>query len=580
MGFYFISRDQRYDIATATSSWPEILKLQYADDTHICKSMDDNFSIRESLFPLIRRVEKDTQSNPDSWAEILTIVSAIITDRGFLAGQTRETFTVEGSQSKVTTALSYIKKIKGKNLHIKCKEAALRQYRKLWQAEFPDNDHYDCFDTLLDLIWDDCEKSRKALSKTVHFPDRSVTGHDIQPFEIQAYNEATIIFNARKPKYLRDYLSELAVNNGMDTFTTEEWIFFINYVLWSYYVKDGVLRSITPGKEYNPVIAKCDEALFSIQVREHRNLNMMMHIALTAQNPKRCSKTDCELDRNKLTDALIEHDKVCGSCIGSYKDAFDVEDHYNNFVENIQRCWDILYNQPYIIYKLWNSRVQKTIANSSEKIYPKNLGRLIRRALQGKSKITDEKEKEANSELFLKLIRLCFPNTDAQQNSWYRDFAFDKLENQNSTDDFFSQLNTMMARYINTCLAFSPACLTEYAVGLIKPPRELPTQPSGGDRATVWNKWKQWLIDSPHIIQELEDRQPELSDELAGQIVLERWLESKPKIIDELCNALCDVLKKSEKELRSQFKNCFMSLSENASKDYEDKRCKILCRKL
>ncbi len=569
-----ISRNQRYAIATVASPWPEILELQYTDDTNICKCMVDNFAIRESLFPLIRRVEKDMQSNPDSWDDILTIVSAIITDRGFLAGQTRETFTTEGSQSRVTTALSYIPTIKGKNLHIKCKEAALRQYRKLWQAEFPDNDHYDCFDTLLDRIWEDCEASRKAISKTVHFPDRSVTGRNIQPFEIRAYNESTIIFNAgNEPIYLRDYLSELTVNNGMDTFTTEEWIFFINYVLWLYYVKDSALRSITPGKEYHPVIAKCDEALFPSQVGEHRNLNMMMQVALTAQNPKR-RKPDCGLNRRELINALMEHDKVCGSCMVDYKDASDMEDHYNRFVENIQGCWDILYNQPYIIYKLWNSRVQKPIANSSEKIYPKKLGRHIRRALQEKSKITSEKEKEANSELFLKLIHLCFPNMDAQQNSWYRDFAFDRLENQNSKDSFFTAFETMVSQDKNSCLSFSPTCLTENAVGLIKPPKGLPVQSNDNDKAVIWEQWEQFFKDSPHIVQELKDRQPELSAALAGQIILERWLESNPEIIKELRDELPK--RKGHKGLCSRFCNYFEDPSEHFFNKWEIARDSVL----
>lgn len=106
------------------------------------------------------------------------------------------------------------------------------------------------------------------------------------------------------------------------------------------------------------------------------------------------------------------------------------------------------------------------------------------------------------------------------------------------------------------------------------PPKELPTQPNGGDRVAVWNKWEQWLKDSPRIIQKLEYMQPELSAGLAGQIVLERWLESKPEIINELCSELSK--RKGHKRLRSRFRNYFEKPSEDFFDEWETTCDKVL----
>jgi len=138
------------------------------------------FSSLNSLFPLIRHIEKVANEHQDRWPECLILLAAVITDQGLLAGQTRETFFSEHSYSQRTAKLSYIPVTDGEKCHIECKEAALSPlHLKLWKESFPNSDHYRYFGDLLDLFWKRCVKSKKTVFGTVHFPDIEVKANDV-----------------------------------------------------------------------------------------------------------------------------------------------------------------------------------------------------------------------------------------------------------------------------------------------------------------------------------------------------------------------------------------------------------------
>ncbi len=527
--------------------------------------MKREFSKLNSLFPLIRKIEKIADEYQDRWPECLILLAAVITDQGLLAGQTRETFFSEHSYSQRTAKLFYISVSEGEKCHIECKEAALSPlHHKLWKESFPNSDHYKYFGDLLDLFWERCVKSKKTVSGTVHFPDIEVKAHGIS-LEMHDYEETFVTFTADEPKCLHDYLTVLARENHIEELDAEEWAFFIHYVLKRYYVRDSVLRSVEPGKHHKPVIAKCDEIRFSRQVENHLNLTLRMLIALTAQNAKKDNKPPKIPNLSmKLKSALLNHHNICCSCRTDDTDEDNIDFYCDGFARAVEERWDILHDKPYVIYKLWNSSVQNKVATANIKITPGNLSKHIRRALQDKVALTDEKIKKANSGLFCDLIRICFPNKYVCCELERLTILFDELENQDTTDDFFARLNTIVHKYIDSCLVFDTTYLMEYTDVLIKKPESLPVQANSRCDGTKWQKWKQWLEDTPHIIQELQDRHPTLSDELAGHIVLERWLSTKSDIIEKLKAELQN--REGYKLLRSRFRNYFEKPSEDPKK--------------
>ncbi len=146
-----------------------------------------------------------------------------------------------------------------------------------------------------------------------------------------------------------------------------------------------------------------------------------------------------------------------------------------------------------MIYKLWNSSVQNEIATANIKITPGKLSEHIRGALQDKVVLADEKIKNANLRLFCDLIRICFPNEYVCCDPGQLTILFDELENQDTTDNFFTQLNTLFHECIDSCLVFDPTCLMEYADVLIRKLEDLPVRTNSGWDETKWQKWKQWL---------------------------------------------------------------------------------------
>jgi len=383
-------------------------------------------------------------------------------------------------------------------------------------------------------------KSGKSPYQAVRFPDVGVTGHGILDAEIRDYEGAAVVFKDGDNILLRNCLTKLSSSNNIEPIPDDEMIFFIHNILRRYCVEDRALRSITPGKHYHPVIAKCDEPRFADQVKKHMNLALRLLIALDVQNLSRDQDFKCTIDlTNKLSNAFKSHHQACGSCRINTSDNDFIEDHCTNFAQNIALRWDILHNKPFLIYMLWASKSQNKVANSDLKITPQRLRKLILDSFNDKTKVKAKENKSSeNASLFNKLLEICFSGAIDSWTKQHIMLLFEELDHQETRNNFFKQLSTQINENLSECLSFSPVCLTECDVSLIMPPKELPTQPNGGDRVAVWNKWEQWLKDSPRIIQKLEYMQPELSAGLAGQIVLERWLESKPEIINELCSEL------------------------------------------
>jgi len=144
-----ISRDLKYSVTAGALPWLDVLSASYPPAYFFLYLIYEKLSRCESLFPLIQSIVES--NNEEKQIESLILFAAIITDRGFLAGQNREVFTCEGSQSKVTTVLSYIPTIEGEQCHIKCKKTALQLHSSL--------PYINQFNAMLDLFWKRCTRA-------------------------------------------------------------------------------------------------------------------------------------------------------------------------------------------------------------------------------------------------------------------------------------------------------------------------------------------------------------------------------------------------------------------------------------
>lgn len=123
--------------ASDTIGWLDAFSTNYGKDRKEKKLFIKRFaplsSDTYSLFPHIRKLERDTRNLSDISKEDLLIFAAIIADRGLLAAQTRD-IGMSGKQSFIVTRLCYMTPPLPKERHKECKQKALNDTRPIWNA--------------------------------------------------------------------------------------------------------------------------------------------------------------------------------------------------------------------------------------------------------------------------------------------------------------------------------------------------------------------------------------------------------------------------------------------------------------
>jgi len=166
---YLIRRDQRDAKSANLADWTENLNAVYFYEPGTSQVCIETFKNAFSLFPIIRDVERDARLHPDDNSETIAIFSALITDRGLLAEQTRDA-AMYVNQSRISTVLTYTPKPIAKERHKRCVNEALMRVQPLWKGYFQNRSGYDRFGTLLDIFYLQCVHGQKTIGSSVRFP--------------------------------------------------------------------------------------------------------------------------------------------------------------------------------------------------------------------------------------------------------------------------------------------------------------------------------------------------------------------------------------------------------------------------
>ena len=419
------------------------------------------------MFPIIRAVEKDSRLHPDDSSKTIAIFSALITDRGLLAEQTRDAAMCD-NQSRISTVLTYIPKLTAKERHQTCVNKALVGGQPLWKGYFQNRCGYDRFGTLLNIFYQQCVHGRKTIGSSVRFPckcfldcerkrfkniktclyqqcaferkDSNASTNfsykcfcipeldrfrndDICPDKQEiAFAELTqIVISCGRIVPALTYFTELAEQEGIGTFNDDELVLFIRKILPIYCSCEKLWSNHKSEKHYNAKIMAAD--LEDLNQQAETAMKVYLYLLTAQPIPRvRRRRDDQQINDEKrvenLTKILFQHNANCGSCRCQTKDEEEIDYFCGEFASRVDVDWGLLLGNLFLIFRLWSTRAQSPFVRES-KISLETL--LNKKCFPNQTWETPE-VKRADRDLYAKLLKLCFPRgigTSAEKAYWY-----------------------------------------------------------------------------------------------------------------------------------------------------------------
>lgn len=450
---YIPPTDSRYLHDSSATNWPTALHKTYAPALPGGPDMLSSFNCCFSLLPLIRHTASEQSFQ----------ISAVLTDRGLLAEQTRDSFASLPNESRMATKFFDLVSRSPEERHRECCEQALNDFASLWRVYFHESDHFQICRALLDAFHAACVKRHRAACDVVQFPDindiapeKHLSSDDSKfPDEQQAamVNATLILLPAGASQPAMTYFA--ALSGGQSPLREDQLAFFIHYILRRYCSAERALRSITPGKQYHSKIAKQDLEPLAQQAKECAEFYVLLTFMQAVRNlskSKRPRVDDSWIE--KLTALLTEHSRQCNSCRCKSKNPEDIQDYCEDFAAHAAEYYDVLAPNPVLLYRLWTTPAQNLF------LHNKSITK-IQSLVKSPCPQTNASN-PANRQLFQSILDFCIPEKHRYllRNAHIALFRLD-------TEPFDVVFEQRVFEYLSTCLPVRAMHLFHYPTGAV-----------------------------------------------------------------------------------------------------------------